>query len=154
MENNCPYTPEELAAIKPRLADAFLKYPFDIPGAMRSVEPRVTHHPFLASLQYDPELNQLMRERNNQEGAKSTLPTKEEFAATIWNDAAKARTSDVKLDFYKLFASVMGYVEKPGNPSGNTTNIATQNVLVMPAKQAGGDFEDKWIGYGAKLINE
>lgn len=146
------YSPDELATIKRELASALMRYPMDPAKAVMEVEPRVTHHSVLFRMQYDPEVNAYMSElRRSDLGVKSLLPTKEEFAATIYREGMSARTADVKLDYFKLLAQVMGFVET-GKGSGNgNVAIAQQNVIVLPAKQDGKDFEGKWIEYGRQL---
>lgn len=145
------YTTQELPDIKRELAAAFMRYPQDPMKAIAEIEPRTTHHAALANLQYDAEVNELMRQfRRGDAGVTSLMPSKEEFAAIVYREGMNARHPDTKLDYFKLFAQVMEYTGKKDDGKG-ATNIAQQNVIVLPAKQDNKDFEGKWIEYGREL---
>lgn len=145
-------TEDELQAKKKEYAAALIRDPWHRGVAARLVEPRETHIAFiLSNWQFDNDVNRYMQELQAEKKTEAIIPTKEEFAAAVYRDALTCKTSDMKLDYYKLFASLMGYVEKPGSATNNTTNNIQQNVLVLPAKETGKEYEDKWIDYGNKI---
>lgn len=147
-------TEEELQAKKREYAAALVRDPWHRDIAARFVEQRETHVSFiLTNWQFDNDVNRYMRELHDAQKTEALIPTKEDFAASIYRDALLLRDAETKLDYYKLFASIMGYVEKPGGNAVQTTNIAQQNVLIMPPSVNAESIEDRLIEQQRKLIN-
>lgn len=147
-------TDEELQAKKREFAAALVRDPWHRDAAARFVEQRDTHIAFiLNNWQFDSDVNRYMREIHDEQKTEALVPTKDEFAAQVWRDALQCPHKDMKLDYYKLFASVMGFVEKPGGNAGPVTNIANQNVLVLPPTQSADNIEARLIEQQRNLIN-
>lgn len=148
------YSDEALEPKKREFAAALMRSPLDPVKAAYAVESRVTHiNHILNNWQYDPLVNEYMAEIRDRDGLAATIPTKEEFAATLYHEGQSARSPDTKLDFYKLFADVMGYIEKgKGTVINNNNSVFQQrNVLVMPQQLPAEDMEDKLIEYQREL---
>jgi hypothetical protein len=144
----------ELQAKKREYAAALVRDPWHRDIAARFVEQRETHISFiLTNWQFDNDVNRYMREIHDAQKTEALIPTKEDFAASIWRDALMCNQRDMKLDYYKLFASVMGYVEKPGGNAAPTTNIAQQNVLIMPPSRDAESIVAALVEQQRKLIN-
>lgn len=60
------------------------------------------------------------------------LPTKAEQARDIYNLAKGAKSIDDQLKAHKLYAEIMGFVQKPGQASSNVY-VDNRRVMVMPA---------------------
>lgn len=149
------YTPEEATAKKKAYALELLRDPFHRDKAAMAVESRSTHVSYiLTHWQFDNEVNRFMEEAYQERGAKATIPTKDEFAASLIREANECRDKETKLDFLKLFASVMGYVEKPAAVSvttNNTLNNVKNNVIILPAPAEGITLEAELMEYQRKL---
>lgn len=150
------YTPEEAKAKKRAFAEALILDPFHPEKAAMLIEPRSTHASYiLTHWQYDAEVNAIMEAAFIEKGAKAKIPTKDQFAASLIDEANTCRDKETKLDFLKLFASVMGYVEKPAAvqvQTNNTVNNVKNNVILMPTPEAGVTLEAELMEYQRKLI--
>lgn len=149
------YTPDEAKAKKIAFANALILDPFHPEKAAVAVEPRLTHSSYiLTHWQYDREVNEIMEAAFLSKGAKAKIPSKDEFAASLISDANECRDKEIKLDFLKLFATVMGYIEKPAAvqvQTNNTVNNVKNNVILMPAPVAGQTLEAELMEYQRKL---
>lgn len=86
------------------------------------------------------------------EGPKPFLPTKEDQARDIYDIAtASIYDSEVRLKAHRLYAEVMGFIEKPAAPMVNTGTI-TQCVMIVPDKGTDKEWEKKTIEQQRKLI--
>lgn len=73
-------------------------------------------------------------------GKLARVPTKEDFAAELYKTAGECKTPTDKLNYFKFFAELMGYVEK-GNGSGVNVNIMNQQkTMLVPVASS----EDEW----------
>lgn len=149
------YTAEEEKAKKEAFARALMRNPMFPDKAAREVESRVTHISYiLTHWQYDAEVNRLMAEVLETEGVRAKVPTKDEFAASLITEANECRDKETKLDYYKLFASVMGYVEKPSATTiNNTVNNVKSNVLVLPERKSPKEIEARVIEQQRQLTS-
>lgn len=148
-------TETELQAKKREYAAALIRDPWHRDKAARFVEPRETHISYIVNnWQFDNDVNRYMRELQEEKKTDAIIPTKEDFAASVFRDALTCRDADTKLNYYKLFASVMGFIEKPStvvNNNNNTQKIT--NVLVMPAMAKAETIEHELVEYQHKLIS-
>lgn len=71
-------------------------------------------------------------------GESAFLPTKAELAREVYLKASQEKDSDSAEKLYKLYASVMGYIEKPGT-NVNVNNNSHNRVLIV--KDHGTDSE-------------
>lgn len=151
------YPPAEVEAKKRAFAQALMRDPMHPERAAFAIEPRASHVSYiLTHWQYDAQVHAFMLELVDGVGAaKATIPTKDEFAASLIREANECRDKETKLDFLKLFAGVMGYVEKPAAVSvttNNTLNSVKNNVILMPTPQDGQSLEAELMEYQRKLI--
>lgn len=80
------------------------------------------------------------------------LPTKAEQARDIYNLAKGAAAVDDKLKAHKLYAELMGYVQKPAQ-GGTGVNILNSRIMIMPAAPASlDDWESTAETHQARLI--
>jgi len=149
------YTPDEAKEKKREFAAALMRFNTDPVKAAREVESRVMHFNYiLQNWQYDNEVNNYMKEIRDAGGLASTIPTKEEFAATIYREGSDIRAADIKLDYFKLFAQVMGFIEKGGVNVNTTNNVITQrNVVVLPQQIPAKELEAELMEQQRNLIN-
>lgn len=144
----------ETDALKCRFAEAFLRQIDDAYAAAKTVVPDMSRATYIATNWPDDpfvvaEMDRLSIER----GAAATLPTKEEFAAKLLEQATETKSSATKLDYYKLFASVMGYVEKPTDKAP-TVNVAIMNkVMRVPRERTDDEARERIASNQARLIN-
>jgi hypothetical protein len=140
------YTDDEAKAKKEAFAKALMINPHHPDRAAMSIESRASHVSYiLTHWQYDPEVYAHMEALLKVEGQKAKIPTKEEFAASLISEANECRDKETKLDYFKLFANVMGYVEKPGAVTNinNTVNNVKSNVLVLPERKPAAEIEGR-----------
>ena len=76
-------------------------------------------------------------------GAKSFLPTKEEFAKAVYNLAEVAGFVDDKLKAFRLYGDIMGFIEKPGVNINN--NVVTNRVMVVNSNGSNDEWEQKLL---------
>jgi hypothetical protein len=72
-----------------------------------------------------------------EEGEEHFLPTRFQLARKVWDTAENAVYDDDKAKLLKLFAEVLGFIEKPN--AGSTTNVNIQQNRVMIVKDHGSD---------------
>lgn len=123
--------------------------------AAKSIEPNWQHSYWIVeNWTQDAEVLELMRDKARDIVLNETLPTKEELALEIIKEARDARaTRSDRLSYYTLAAKMLSYIDKPAEPSSNTTTISTK-VFVLPARAANiDDFELRSGAHQAKLIN-
>jgi hypothetical protein len=83
------------------------------------------------------------------------LPSRAEQARAIYNLAAdNTRTVSDRLAAHKLYAELMGHVQKPSEAArSNNTYIDNRRIMVMPATPANADsWETQAVGQQAKLV--
>lgn len=149
------HTPEEIETKKREFAAALMRNPLSPDKAVREVESRLPHiSHILQNWQYDADVNQYMRELRDIEGVSASIPTKEQFAAKLYMEANECRTKDMALDYYKLFAEVMGFVDKGRGTTINNNSVLNQrNVLVMPQMRQANEIEGELVEQQKQLIN-
>lgn len=149
------YGPDEIEKVKRAFAAALLKTPMDPVRAAASVEPRSAYVNFiLANWQFDPDVQEYMRQLREDKGAEAAIPSKEEFAAQLYKDANECRDKSTKLDYMKLFAEVMGFKVKPAETIINNNNtVDNRRVVMMPPPPSIDDWEAAAIESQAKLVN-
>jgi hypothetical protein len=85
------------------------------------------------------------------EGAKSFLPTKEAQARDIYAIATSMAIGvDERIKAHRLYAEVMGFIEKPN--AGNAINVLNQGVMVVRTAKDDQDWEDTAVDQQRKLI--
>lgn len=92
------------------------------------------------------------KERLMQSGdAKSFLPTKETQAKDLYAMAQNEKEAfDDRLKAHRLFAEIMGHIEKP--TQGGNINIMAQGVMVVPMASSDEDWEQRAKKQQAALI--
>lgn len=96
-------------------------FPYDIAARSAAV----------IDLPYDPLVNETIDELITKFGHEHFLPGKHELAAKIFDVAESARETDDKVKALKLYADVMGYVEKPGTVVNNNLSQTVNKVMVL-----------------------
>lgn len=82
---------------------------------------------------------------------ENTLPSRAEQARDIYNLARGAKTVDDMLKAHKLYAELMGYIQKPNAAGGNV--VINNRVMVMPALPSNDDeWEQQAVAQQAKLV--
>lgn len=148
------YEPEEIESRKRAFAAALLQTPLDPVAAAQAVEPRSHFQQFIiAHWQYDADVQNYMRELRDSLGTEARIPSKDEFAAALWSEAQQIRANDLKLDYYKLLAKVLGYEEKPSSGPVIQNNFDNRRVILVPAPTPIDDWEKAATLQQEKLIN-
>jgi hypothetical protein len=137
-----PELPQD-AELKTAFAAALLRYPDDAYTAATTVIPDLgkamractewVKDPFVRAEQL-----RLLGER----GAKSFLATKEDQAKDIYALATKSMDEEIRLKAHRLYAEIMGNIEKPSNTG---TVIAVQNVMIVKDHGDDTDWERKAV---------
>lgn len=125
---------------KVRYARLLLEYPKDPFKAACELFPQDTRMALWAASHWvhDPEVKEAQRK------ARETLvlndnPGKAEAARDVWNRIQSCYDPEVYVKLMKLYADIMGYIEKPKD--GTTVNVNTQN-RIMVVKDHGSN--DQW----------
>lgn len=96
------------------------------------------------------EMDRIVAER----GHASFLPDKNALAAAIFEAAGKCKADDDKLKAYKLYADVMGYIEKPGTVVNNNNLVDNRSVVVVKDFGSDDDWERKLQAQQRRLIED
>lgn len=96
-------------------------------------------------------------DRLNKEDMPEDLPTRAQQARDIYNLAQDpSKAVDDRLKAHKLYAEVMGFIQKPlPGAGGGNTFIDNRRVIMMPAPPASiEDWEAEAIEHQAKLVSD
>lgn len=94
------------------------------------------------TLIHDPEIEQLKQDALAEFGAEAFLPSKEQLARDIYNVATgKWVDDDDRIKGFKLYAEVMGWLNKGGTVINNNNSLV-DNRSVMVVKDHGTD--EQW----------
>lgn len=83
------------------------------------------------------------------------LPTKAQQARDIYNIAMGAKSESDRLAAHKLYADLMGYVQKPleNTGGGNTTYNDNRSVILLPRRSTNIDeWEAEAVEHQARLV--
>lgn len=97
----------------------------------------------------DPVVQQHVEELLNTGEAKSLMPTKERMARDVYKIATGDRDSDVRLKAHRLYAEIMGFIEKPSSPI--TNNILNQGVMIVKEAGSNEEWEQKALAHQRTL---
>lgn len=143
---------EETDELKRQFAVALLDNPRDPYSAAATFESDPGRAQYIAmNWPNDALVIATMREAFEEGIGGEALPTKEEFALTLWDQARETKSATTKLDYLKLFASVMGYVEKPTEKA--SVNVAVVNKVMAVPVAAPEDVRSIIRAQQAKLVN-
>lgn len=143
---------EETDALKLRFAKAYARNPKDAYAAARTIEADYGKAQHMASnWPSDPIVLEYLAEQSEVDPDK--LPTKDEFAAELLKQARETNSSAVKLDYMKLFATVMGYVEKPREATTNVNVAVVNKVMRVPRSRTDDEARERIAANQARLIN-
>lgn len=89
-----------------------------------------------------------------EKGLRSFLPTKDEQARDIYNMAnCEKLDAEVRLKAHRLYAEIMGNIERPALPTASNTNIIAQNVMVVKDHGTNDDWEMQAMQQQGKLVH-
>lgn len=153
-----PYTSEEIIAKKREFAAAFLQFPNDPSRAASMIEARVAHKSYIVLYwPHDAEVQVFMNEIMKSKGAVASVPEdKYQFARQIYLDALECKDKDTKLDYFKLFADVMGYIEKNKGTTINNNNnmIDNRSIMLMPDDMPLDEWEEMAMKQQQKMLED
>lgn len=119
----------ELARVRPptlegRFEAAVLTFPeFELHQLAHKAAAEYPYHPFV--------IDELARLATVE--PVDNLPTREQQARDVYNLASDLTKSiDDRLKAHKLYADMMGHVQKPGTGTGDTYNIDQRRVMYFP----------------------
>lgn len=126
------YDAETEAKLKKLFAAALLRNPHNPYEAAREIEPTRSEgraHWIVNNWCEDPEVIAAVGVRVADFGpARAGLPSKEELALKIYQEAATVNDKSTRLTYYRAVADIMGYIEKGG------TNVNISNQIVNQPK--------------------
>lgn len=96
-------------------------------------------------LPFDPLVNDTIDELLAKFGYEHFLPGKHELASKILDVAEAAREPDEKTKALKLYADVMGFVEKPGTVVNNNLTQNVNRVMVLRDNGSADEWERRLI---------
>ena len=96
------------------------------------------------------EMDRLIAER----GHAAFLPDKHALAAAIFERANKSKSADDAFKGFKLYADVMGYIEKPGTTINNNSVTDNRSVVVVRDFGSDDDWERKLVAQQTRLIED
>jgi hypothetical protein len=145
------YTQDQIRELKTRFAEALLRTP-DEPynaafaaigdsGLALQAANLWARDPFVLS-----EKIRLCEEH----GVKAFLPTKEDQAGALWKMANdKSVEPEDRLKAHRLYAELMGHIEKP---STQVTQVVNQGVMIVKDHGSNDDWETRAIAQQKGLI--
>lgn len=147
------YSDEVMRPLKLLFAAALLRHPDNPYGAAREIE---THfgkqHVIATQWPEDQIVIDEMSRLTAILGPISKVPTKEQFAAEVYQKANSAKPGSEQLSYLQFFAKVMGYVEQPGRGDGVNIQINNQQkTMVVPVTSSEEEWERLAIEHQAKL---
>lgn len=126
------YTEEETKTLKQQYALALLKTPNNSYAAARTIEAHPGKASWIAhNWTYDQEVLDIQSRAQQDFGTAAVLPSKDEFAVILLQDAQKITDDETRLKYYKLFADVRGYITKEGSNVTNN-NLTVNKVMAYP----------------------
>lgn len=144
----------ETDALKRRFAEAFARNPQDAFAAARTIEPNVIRAQYIASYWVnDPVVSDHIDALSAKHGPAALLPTKDEFALKIMGLADEIPNKDLKLDYLKLAAELMGFLPKNGGTTINNNVAVVNKVMKVPAFANREDAKRTIAAQQARLIN-
>jgi len=99
-----------------------------------------------------PEIEEAKRALIEEKGAAYFLPDRYQICREIHAAANSAKTFDDKFKGLKLYAEIMGFIEKPGT-SVVTNNTTVNKVMVVPMTTSQDAWESNAIGQQVKVID-
>lgn len=125
------YDRETEQRLKLLFAAAVLRHPHNLYDAAREIEQDNGRANWIVNnWSNDPVVIAAISQRVAELGpALAGLPTKEELAARIYNEASDVKDKSTKLAYYRAVADVMGYI-----PKGGGTNVNVQTNIVNAPK--------------------
>lgn len=138
--------------LKRRFADALLRNPN---GAYSAANKLGVDHETAAHIARfwinDPEVARIQQELLEEYGPREFLPTREQAARTVYQRAESANNDDF-VKMMKLYAEMMGFIEKPGLTINNTNNSQTvTNVMQVPLVTSRDEWERIAIPHQSNL---
>lgn len=118
-------------AAKRDFAAALLRSPHDTFTAARSVFPdnMQTALFIMQCWVNDPYVKTCQQELLDEFGEEYFLPTAAELAHAIYDTAVRSQDKKNKIDAFRLYAEVRGFIAKPTTLNVNNSVAVTQNVL-------------------------
>lgn len=153
MSYELQFTPEQLA-LKPKFAAMLLEHPDNAFIAAQAVFPDdMARALYIASHWLtDPDvLTEKARLRDKGADLK-TLPTKADLARRAWELTDKGLFED-RIKAMKLYADIMGHIEKPQAPVTNV-NVTQNRVMVVKDKGTDAQWEEGVAKQQTQLLNE
>lgn len=138
--------------LKLKFAKAYARNRDDAYAAARTIEADYGRAQHMAmNWISDPIVLEYLAETEDDDA--EALPTKDEFAAELLRQARETKSSAVKLDYMKLFATVMGFVEKPRDNSPQVNVAIVNKVMRMPRSSTDDEARQRIAANQARLIN-
>lgn len=139
---------------KAKFAEELLRRPraaFEI--ACELFGPMETGRALKASAEWpvDPYVLDIQAGLIEEHGERYFLPTKEQFARQVIDYADTIRTPEDRLKAYRLYAEVMGFIEKPGVVVNN--NVDNRRVMIVKDHGNDDDWERRLVNQQKQLTN-
>lgn len=98
----------------------------------------------------DPEVQRHRKELLALHGEEHFLPSKAEIAKKLLDDLETIRDPELRLKFIKLYAELLGYLQKD---TININNNITQNkVMLVPASQSDEEWQNRLVQQQERLL--
>jgi hypothetical protein len=137
--------------LKQKFAEALLKEPDAFKAAFASIPDPGLALQAATLWVNDPIVLAHRHEFLEENGLRSILPTKEEQARDIYAIANNDKVDEeIRLKAHRLFAEVMGHIEKPTIQGG--TNILNQGVMIVRDYGTDDDWEQRAKQHQQTLI--
>ena len=104
-------------------------------------------------LPFDPLVNEEIDELLAKFGYEHFLPGKHELASRILDVADAATDADDKTKALKLYADVMGFVEKPGTVVNNNLTNTVNRVMVLRDHGTADEWEARLVEQQKRLAH-
>lgn len=102
----------------------------------------------------DSEMIQLQAELIEKYGENHFLPSKSQLAREVFKTVQNGKTAADKTAAAKVYAEIMGFIEKPAPAVQVNQNNITNKVMVVPMAPSNEDWEAKAQRAQAKLFAE
>ena len=102
----------------------------------------------------DPEVIAFQRAVVAEPEATGALPTKYQAAFEVLDRARKCKDDDSYCKLMTLYGTLMGQIEKPGQPASQQANVIINKVIMMPATVSKEDWSRQATTQQRSLILE
>jgi hypothetical protein len=148
------FTPEQESRLKSLFAAALMRQPDNPFAAARELVTDPGQVSYIATQwPTDPVTEAMKSELLARRGPLASVPTKEEFAARVFQDIPALKDTDARLKYMRFFAEIMGYIDNGKNNVNVNLGGVGGKTLAVPLAASDEEWEAKAMAHSKKLLS-